>query len=160
MSATGGITLNAPTPGTVSALRVFRNTSRAVCQIVHSTGSSSGGHMLTLRLDVPAANADAMCGHLATAVFPRAMAEVGVIACHLYAADQSASFLKTAEASTREFDVPSWVILVEATTLAAAERARALIDGPALRDLGVAIRSDAAVYSLEICRLAGPDAPG
>ena len=149
--------LNAPTPATADTLRFFRNTSRAVCEIADSVGSSSGGHVLTLRLAVPAAQAGAMREALRTDLFPRAMAEIGVVACHLYAADPSASFLKTAEASTREFDVPSWVILVEATTAAAAGRARALIDGPALRELGVRIRPDAAVYALEICRLAAPD---
>ena len=145
--------LNSPTPGTVRMLHDFRNTSRAVCEVVHTVGSSSGGHILALRLDLPAAQGDAMCRYLRTEVFPRAMAEIGVVACHLYAADQSASFLKTAEASTREFDVPSWVILVEMTTPDAAERVRQRIDGPALRDLGVTLRSDAAIYSLEICRL-------
>jgi hypothetical protein len=89
-------------------------------------------------------------------VFPRALALTGVVACHLYAADQDASHLRTAESDTREFDVPSWVLLVEATTIGAAEHARALIAGPELERLGVVVRSDAAIYSLEICRLAHP----
>ncbi|MEO8133503.1 MAG: hypothetical protein ABI831_05980 [Betaproteobacteria bacterium] len=148
--------LNAPTPATVRTIRHFRNTSRAVCRVVYSTGSSSGGHMLTLRIDVPAAQADAMCRYLRTEALSRAMALTGVVACHLYVADQSASHLNTAESSNREFDIPSWVVLAEATTLGAAELAHALIDGPALRSLGVSVRSDAAIYSLEICRLASP----
>ena len=45
--------LNAPTPATERTLKYFRNTSRAVCRIVHSVGSSTGGHMLAMRLDVP-----------------------------------------------------------------------------------------------------------
>lgn len=148
--------LNSPTPGTVKTLRYFQNTSRAVCRIVYSTGSSSGGHVLAMRLDVPAAQSDAMCRYLSMEVFPRAMALVGVVACHLYRADQPASHLNTAESSTREFDVPSWVLLAEATTPDAAAQARALIDGPELQRLGVTVRSDAAIYSLEICRLASP----
>jgi hypothetical protein len=84
------------------------------------------------------------------------LALTGVVACHLYAADQDASHLPTAESSTREFDVPSWVLLAEATTLRAAEQARALIEKPELQRLGVVVRSDAAIYSLEICRLASP----
>jgi hypothetical protein len=148
--------LNAPTPGTVETLRYFQNTSRAVCRIVHSVGSSSGGHMLTLRLDVPAAHADAMCRYLSTEALPRAMALTGVVACHLYTADQAGSRLNTAESGTREFDVPSWVLLVEATMRPAAELAQALIDGSALQCLGVIARRDAAIYSLEICRLAQP----
>jgi len=148
--------LNAPTPRTRETLQYFRNTSRAVCRVVCSTGSSSGGHMLAMRLDVPAMHGDAMCAHLRATVFPEAMAHTGVVACHLYAADRVASYAHTAESRTREFDVPSWVLLVEATTLAAARKVQALVEGPALRGLGVTVRDDAAIYSLEICRLAGP----
>jgi len=80
----------------------------------------------------------------------------GIVACHLFAADQSASFVSTAESSTRQFDVPSWVLLCEATNPSAAEQARALLEGPALQALGIVVRNDAAVYALEICRLSLP----
>ncbi len=43
--------LNEPTPGTQSKLPHFRNTSRAVCRVVHSTGSSTGGFLLAVRLE-------------------------------------------------------------------------------------------------------------
>lgn len=148
--------LNSPTPGTVKTLRYFQNTSRAVCRVVYSVGSSSGGHVLAMRLDVPAAGMDAMCRYLSMEVLPRAVALTGVVACHLYTSDQAASRLNTAESSTREFDVPSWVLLVEATTVDAAEKAHALIDGSDLQRLGVIVRRDTAIYSLEICRLARP----
>jgi len=146
--------LNAPTPATRRTLPHFRNTSRAVCRLVSSTGSSSGGHVLTLRLDVPPAASAMMARHFDAVAFPRAMAATGVVACHLYAADDAASRVDTAESSTRAFDVPSWVVLVEATTLAAAERVRADVDDARMRDLDVRVRADAAAYSLEICRLA------
>jgi hypothetical protein len=146
--------LNAPTPATVDTLRYFRNTSRAVCRIVHSVGSSSGGHMLALRLDVPSARAEAMKIYLCTDVFPRAAALTSVVACHLYMADQSGSHIDTAESSTREFDVPAWVVLVETTTPEAAESARDLLDARKLESLGVTVRPDGTTYSMEICRLA------
>jgi len=146
--------LNAPTPATVDTLRYFRNTSRAVCRIVHSVGSSSGGHVLALRLDVPAAEADAMKAYLCTDVFPRAVALTSVVACHLYKADQSGSHIDTAESSTRQFDVPAWVVLVEATTPQAAESARDLLDARKLESLGAKVRPDGTTYSMEICRLA------
>jgi hypothetical protein len=148
--------LNSPTSGTVKTLQYFQNTSRAVCRVVYSVGSSSGGHVLAMRLDVPAAQSDAMCQYLSMEVLPRVLALTGVVACHLFTADQSASYLNTAESRTREFDVPSWVLLAEASTVDAAEQARALIEGPELQRLGVTVRSDAAIYSLEICRLAIP----
>jgi hypothetical protein len=65
--------------------------------------------------------------------------------------------LNTAESSTREFDVPSWVVLVEATTSVAAEHAWTLISELQLEQLGAVIRQDAAVYALEICRLSSPN---
>lgn len=144
--------LNAPTPATVSALKHFRNTSRAVCRVVHSVGSSSGGHVLAMRLNVTRGLADAMCRYLEDEALPRAMAVTGVVACHLYVADRSASYVKTAESSTREFDVPAWVLLCEASAPAAAQDARQSISVEFGR-LGVEVRNDAAVYTLELCRL-------
>lgn len=146
--------LNSPTPDTVKTLRYFQNTSRAVCQLVHSLGSSSGGHVLAMRLDVTAAQTDAMTEYLTREAFARVSALTGVVACHLYMVDQPASYLNTVESSTRTFDVPSWVLLIEASTVAAAEQARILIDESRLASLGATARRDAAVYSLEICRLA------
>ncbi len=145
--------LNAPTAATVSALAQFRNTSRAVCRVAHSTGSSTGGHVLALRLSVDPGQSDALCRYAKEEAFPRAMALTGVVACHLYAADEAASYVNTAESSTRAFDVPSWVVLCEATLPAAADDARAVIEGAEFGRLGVAVRNDAAVYALEICRL-------
>ena len=148
--------LNAPTPGTVNALRYFLNTSRAVCRVVHSIGSSTGGHVLAMRFNVPGDRSDAMCRYLCAEAFPRLIVLTGIVACHLFAADQSASFVNTAESSTRQFDVPSWVLLCEATNPGAAEQARALLAGPDLQALGIVVRNDAAVYALEICRLSLP----
>ena len=146
--------LNSPTPGTTSTLRHFRNTSRAVCRLAISSGASTGGHVLALRLGVPAGLADAMIRCVRDELFPRAMALTGVLACHLFTADQAASFVDTAESSTRSFDVPSWVLLCEASLPAAARQAQRIFDGPELAGLGIAIRPDAAVYALEISRLA------
>lgn len=149
--------LNSPTPDTTITLRYFANTSRAVCSLVYSLGSSNGGHMLALRLDVPAIGADALRDFLKSEVFPDIFRLIGVVACHLYVADQPASHLDTVESSTREFDVPSWVLLVEATTPDAAERAHVLINAADLHRFDAVVRKDAAVYALEICRLSSPD---
>ena len=146
--------LNAPTAQTQSTLKHFRNTSRAVCRIVHSTGTSTGGRMLTLRLSVPAISERAMVSALTDDVFARASAVTGVVACHLYRADDSASNTKTAENRNRTIDVPPWIVLCEATRGDAAETARALFSADPLVGLGVDIRDDAAIYALEICRLA------
>lgn len=148
--------LNAPSPATVAALEHFRNTSRAVCRVVHSVGSSTGGHVLASRLRVVDDRREAMCRHMRD-VFARAIESTGIVACHLYAADRSASYADTAESGTRAFDVPEWVVLCEATNEYAADEAKALIEGAELRPSGVEVR-DAAVYALEICRLSLPGA--
>jgi len=148
--------LNAPTPTTQRTLPYFRNTSRAVCRAVHSVGTSSGGHVLAVRLNVPGERGDALCSYIVREVFPRAMSFTGVIACHLFAADDDASYIPTAESSTRTFDVPSWVVLCETTTSVAGDRAKRLFEEGDLDRLGVVMRADAATYALEICRLSLP----
>jgi hypothetical protein len=145
--------LNTPTPLTHATLPHFRRTSRAVCRVACTRGSSSGGHVLALRLDGDAAAQQGLVNHVATEAFPRALRHTGIVACHLFASDRGGSYVDTAESRTREFDVPAWVILVEATTTAAADAVRRQLDPVAFRGHGVRLRNDGAVYSLEICRL-------
>jgi hypothetical protein len=147
--------LNAPTPATIETLRYFANTSRAVCRVVHSVGSSTGGHVLALRMDVDRSHGDAVSSYLGEVAFPKAMTMTGIVACHLCSSDAS-SFIDTAESRTRDFDVPSLVVLIEASTADAACRARLELDEARLHELGAGIRCGAAVYSLEISRLATP----
>lgn len=146
--------LNAPTEATRATLPFFRNTSRAVCRVAASLGTSSGGHVLALRVGVAPESAAALRAAIATRVLPKVADEPEVVAAHLYATELDASHVDTAESRTRTFDVPPFVVLVEATTAAAAGRARAAFDDGALAALGATIRPDGAVYTLEICRLA------
>jgi hypothetical protein len=148
--------LDAPTPATTSTLKYFRNTSRAVCRVAHTLGTSSGGHVLAMRLEVSAAHRDAVVHELVANLFPDIASLVGVLSCHLFNADQPSSLLNTAESSTRAFDVPAWVLLVEASSADAALQAHRQIEAADLRGIGVSVRSDWAVYALEICRLAQP----
>jgi hypothetical protein len=145
--------LNAPTAATRAAVRHFRNTSRAVCRVVQSLGSSTGGHVLAMQLSVDRAGNEWMRRYLCSDAMPRAMRLTGVVACHLYAADPSASYADTAESTARAFDVPTWALLCESTLPDAAHEARKLIEGPEFERIGVHVRDDAAIYALEICRL-------
>jgi hypothetical protein len=146
--------LNAPTEATTRTLKYFRKTSRAVCRNAVCVGNSSGGHVLALRIDVnaPGAN-DALAQYLAREVFPALMSRVGVVSASALAADNGASFINTAESQTRTFDVPSWVLLVEASTRTAASAASTALDGRRLEAMSCSVRPDGAVYTLEICRL-------
>jgi hypothetical protein len=147
--------LNAPTPLSQSSIKYFLNTSRAVCRLVHTTGSSTGGHMLALRLNVPEGGDDALLHLLAGVAFPRAMQRTGVVACHLFRGDDSASNTRTAENKGRTIDIPSWILLCEATLASAAEAAQPIFLD-ALASLGVTARPDATTYALEHCRLSQP----
>ena len=127
-----------------------------MCRNVVAVGASNGGHVLAMRIDVNERRAgDALQRHLAHEVFPALMSRTGVVACSALAADDNASFVDTAESRTRTFDVPSWVVLIEATTRAAAAAASNAFEGERLAALGCTVRPDAAVYALEICRLPG-----
>jgi len=106
-----------------------------------------------MRLCVEAGRHGAMCRCLCDDAFPDLMARTGILACHLFSADASASYVDTAESSTRPFDVPPWVLVCEAGTTDAADEALRVFDG-AFSRLGVEVREDLAVYALEICRLA------
>lgn len=145
--------LNDPTPGTTATLRHFRNTSRAICVPLATAGASTGGFVLTLRIEMPDANVAVFVQAARDTLFPRVMDGTGVVACHLFACDQRASRIDTAESSTRAFDVPTHVLVVEASTRAAADAARRLILGTDLARHDVRVRPDAAIYALEICRL-------
>ena len=147
--------LNAPTPATSATLAHFRHTSRAVCRAVHSTGGSTGGYVLAMRLTVDALRGDAMCRYLTQDAIPRTMRRTGVLACHLFASDSPASYVNTAESSTRAFDVPAWVLLCEASTPDAAAASKHALEGTEFARLGVEVRDDWAVYALEVCRLSG-----
>jgi len=148
--------LNTPTPATTEALTHFRNTSRAVCRVGKCLGVSTGGHVLALRFDLSDADAaHHLQRYLCEEVVPAAMLRPNVLAASALYSDQ-ASFLDTAESKTRQFDVPAWVVLIEASTLEAATRARDLIDEATLRRFGASMRADASAYSLEISRLPSP----
>jgi hypothetical protein len=151
--------LNAPTPATVSAVAHFRNTSRSICRVVHSLGASTGGHVFALPLRVPAERGDALARALIEGAFPRVIDTTGIVACHLYAADMTASFARTTESERRAFDVPPWVALCEASTAEAIAVAADIVRGELAR-YGIDAPGDGAVYALEICRLAARQSVG
>ena len=145
--------LNAPTPATVSAVAHFRNTSRSICRVVHSLGSSTGGYVLALPMNVSAEAGDALKRVMIEAAFPRLIGTTGIVACHLYAADMAASLARTTESARRAFDVPPWVALCEASTAEAAAAAKDVVCDELGRH-GIEAPGGGAVYALEICRLA------
>ncbi|MBN3766554.1 hypothetical protein G3O01_37470 [Burkholderia sp. Ac-20365] len=144
--------LNNPTPLTQSTVRAFRNTARSICVIEKTAGASTGGHALTLPLP-----ADFDASALFDGDAPAITSDTGVLAAHLFVADDAASHLDTREARGRAYVVPPRVLLVETSTLDAArqqlERLLNRLD-PATRDEAA---EGAGVFTLEISRLATPN---
>jgi len=106
--------LNAPTSWTTSTVRHFRNVSRSVCEVAHSTGHGDGGLVATWRYDVGAPAADAHRRRAAERM-TRLLDDPDVAAAHLLVADTRGSAIETAEKRARA-DVtliPRWIVLIE-----------------------------------------------
>jgi hypothetical protein len=102
--------LNAPTPWTLAVLPHFRDTSRALCESVFTSGAGDRAWLVTSRFlgDVAEADAAAIAEEMAAAV-PDARIE-------FLRTDNAASGRKTAEKASRAPDLafPAFVILAEA----------------------------------------------
>ena len=138
--------LNAPTAWTRRATAAFRNTSRAIARVLHSTGPGAGGVVLTARFEASherRADLAALVQGVANA--PR------VAGAHLCAADDEASGQRTAESAGRT-DLqppPAWFAMVEATD---AEALDALLPEAALREAGAGGAIARGIYRLEYTR--------
>jgi len=138
--------LNAPTPGTRSATRHFRDTARALAPVLESRGPGLGGMLLTLRFDATSAGLSALRG-----LIQRAADAPRVCGAHLLVADDAASGARTAESAGRR-DIqapPTWFALVEGTD---AEALAAVLPETALTAAGAAGPFHRGVYRLEYMR--------
>jgi hypothetical protein len=143
--------LNSPTPATTQTLKFFENTARSVCDLRYGIGQSTGGFVVAVRFDAVQGGNDSAMTAIAARVLPALLAQPGVLACKLYGADGGASRIDTAESKTREFDIPSWVVMVETSHQAAAERAIEFVKAVDWEAAGARARSDFRAYALEIC---------
>ncbi len=140
--------LNAPTEWTRRATRAFRNTARALAQVVHSESIGAGGVVATLRFPAPLA--------LDGANIASAIEDPQITGFHLCATNETASAARTNESRGRT-DIgaaPAFTILVEGcgTDAVAAAMARLQSAVPASGDDGVR----AGIYRLEYeCRREG-----
>jgi hypothetical protein len=116
--------LNDPTQGTQANIPNFRNTVRALAEVVESRGIGVGGAALTIRVAAEDADA-ALLGRLAR----EALALPRIVGAHLCRTDAAASGVVTREKQGRTVleRPPGWFLLVEATDAGAL--ASALPDG-------------------------------
>lgn len=104
--------LNNPTEWTRRSTAQFTDTSRGVCDIVHSAGWGDGGLMVTFRFDPPAEHAARIRAKL-LAQLPELEKLLGISGTHLCIADQAVSGMETAERKGRAVGVPNWIVMIE-----------------------------------------------
>jgi hypothetical protein len=152
--------LNAPTPWTQRVVPSFRNVARSVCRVVSTTGTGSGGVMLTMRFAVPETQRVAALEALTRRVLPPLAYRGGVCGVHLCLADEAASQVETVERKARgdATQVPAWVTLIEGNAVADVREA-----GDALAKELAALGAgafDTAIYRHEFTRLKTPWSAG
>jgi hypothetical protein len=141
--------LNAPTEWTRRATAHFRNTSRALTQVIASAGRGHGGVLGTARF--PATEAGVESFHRARGRIERVAESAAlprIAGAHLCAGDAAASGARTAETKGRSdiMAAPVGALLVEGCDAAAV----ALAMAATLERLGVAAEGLAVgVYALE-----------
>jgi hypothetical protein len=145
--------LDHPTPWTLSTVPHFRDVSRAIQRVRHSSGPGMGGHLLTVRLE--AGDADGFFALAAREILAPLMATRGVCGVHLCQTDVRASSVETAEKKAREggTGMPGWTLMVETARREIAEAVgESRLTEATLRACGTDGAGTAGLYRLEYVR--------
>lgn len=141
--------LNNPTPWTRRSVAAFRNTARAAGRLVWQSSGSSGGFVLTARLEVEHQAAEALAQHWSAGNLNTLAQAPGVARVMVALATPSASRLQTAERAVRSGDLrePALTVLVEGFD--GVEALRAAFDAATLNEPALATaRVD--LYALQV----------
>ena len=152
--------LNAPTAWTQRVVPSFRNVARAICRVAFTSGTGSGGMMLTMRFDIDATHGADALEALTRRTLPPLAYRNGVSGVHLCLADEAISRIETAEKNARAQVtlVPTWIVLIEGNSVADIRDA-----GDALAQELAAHKAsaiDTAIYRHEFTRLKTPWSAG
>ena len=152
--------LNAPTEWTRRMMPSFRNFARSQCRVVVTSGTGSGGVMLTMRFHVAAEHRASALEALTRRILQPLTYAGGVTGVHLCLADEAASMIETVESTTRPdtFEVPVWIALIEGISTASVRGAGDTL-AAALQSLHAGA-IDTAIYRHEITRLKTPWSAG
>lgn len=140
-----------PTEATRRVGKVIVDAIRALAQVKFTMGVGVGGFVHTLRFDAIAGRGDALTASLAANELPSLAMRPGVVAVHLCVADHAASTVVTTERKGRPTEVPNWSVIIEGTSMEAANAA-----GESLRDdmlAGLGVRGPAARGTYVLQRL-------
>ena len=152
--------LNAPTEWTRRMMPSFRNFARSLCRVVVTSGTGSGGVMLTMRFDVAVAHRAGALDALTRRILQPLTYAGGVTGVHLCLADEAASMVETNEKKTRPdaMQVPTWIALIEGIATTSVRGAGDTL-ASALATLH-ASAVDTAIYRHEMTRLKTPWSAG
>jgi hypothetical protein len=143
--------LNDPTPWTRKVVSNFRDTSRTICNVVHSTGRGVGAWMETIQLQT-SIDAPEFSRRIAGQLLPQIATKRGVTGVHLLHGVPEANTTDTAEKAMRGVrdKEADWILLIEAVTAASARDLRSEVTGDAsFAQYGAAGKPVRGLYQLD-----------
>jgi len=152
--------LNAPTEWTRRMMPSLRNCARSQCRVVVTSGTGSGGVMLTMRFNIAAEHRTGALEALTRRILQPLNYASGVTGVHLCLPDEAASTIETVDPTPRPgaSAVPEWIALIEGIATASVRGAGDTL-ASALQSLHAGA-VDTAIYRHEITRLKTPWSAG
>jgi hypothetical protein len=152
--------INAPSEWSRRVVPSFRNVARSICRVIVTSGTGSGGVMLTSRFAIDAAHRSGTLESLTRRILPALSQRRGIAGVHLCLADEAFSNIDSAERRLYADAprMPAWVVLIEGNSAADVRAANeALAPGLQAHNAGAL---ESAIYRLEFTRLKTPWSAG
>jgi hypothetical protein len=154
--------VNNPTDWTRRSMASFRNMNRTACRETLDLGRGIGSAAATVGIKPAAGRENELRKWIADSLFPdllKSPGATGIIRCHLWEADTGVTTQKTAEQALRggQDKMADWVVVVEASSTAQAERASHMLAAYPFAAWGAESVEPPYVYRL-LHYLPGPDA--
>ena len=152
--------LNTPTEWSRRVVPKFRNVARSICRVVVTSGTGSGGVLLTSRFEIDAAHRAGSLEALTRRILPALSQRSGIAGVHLCLADEALSRIDSAERQLHADApcVPGWIVLIEGNSAADVRTAHEAL-APGLQAHNVSAL-ESATYRLEFTRLKTPWSAG
>ena len=117
-----------PTEWTRRCMASFRNMNRTACRQTIDLGRGIGGAAVTMEIETAAGQEDSLRRKISDSLFPELLKSpgaTGLLRCQLWEGDPGITDQKTAEQALRggEDKMVNWVVLIEASSPAQAEKA-------------------------------------